>query len=115
MFRAQLAEAEKGNTQAQVFVRDCYYHGDEKEGVTVDLALAFKFCRMAADGGDPISQLDLGGFYDRGDGVERDDMKATAWYLRAAEGGNSEAQFYTAQRHENGNRHDAPDMKQAVK
>jgi TPR repeat protein len=60
-FRAQLAKAEKGETEAQVFVFDCYYFGD-KEDVTRDLALAFKFCRMAAEGGHTAFQFNLGIF-----------------------------------------------------
>jgi hypothetical protein len=46
LFRARLAQAERGDIQAQAFVGTCYYLG--KEGVTRDFALAFRFCRMAA-------------------------------------------------------------------
>ena len=41
-----LANATKGNTEAQVQVFHTYYFGEE--GVARDLALAFKFCCMAA-------------------------------------------------------------------
>jgi TPR repeat protein len=113
-FRAQLAMAKKGNTEAQAFVYSCHYFGDE--GVTRDLTLAFKFCRMAAEGGHIGCQYDLGRFYSEGDGVERDEVKASAWYLRAAkEGGDADAQFYTVARYKEGNGHDAPNMKEAVK
>jgi TPR repeat protein len=91
-FRAQLARAKKkGNTLAQAFVHSCLYSFG-KEGVTRDLTLAFKFGRMAAEGGDTECQYNLGALYDTGQGVERDDRKATAWFPRAAkEGGDSEA------------------------
>jgi TPR repeat protein len=109
-----LAKAKKGNTEAQAFVGRAYYLGEE--GVTRALTLAFKFCRMAAEGGHTISQVKLGGRYARGDGVERDERKATAWYLKAAkEGGDSEAQYLTAGRYMLGVGHDAPNIKEAVK
>jgi TPR repeat protein len=68
LFRAQLAAAKKGDTQAQAFVFSCHYFGNE--GVTRDLGLAVKFCRMAAEGGHTACQGHIGGLYFRGDGVE---------------------------------------------
>jgi TPR repeat protein len=62
-FRARLAKAKKGNTEAQAFVETCYSFC--QEGVTKDARLAFKFCRMAAEGGDTISQYNLAVCYDR--------------------------------------------------
>jgi TPR repeat protein len=114
IFRAALSQANKGNTEAQVFVQTCYYDGGE--GVNRDLTLSFNFCRMAAEGGHATSQLNVGTRYSRGIGVERDERKASTWYLRAAkEGGNSEAQFYTALRYRLGTGHDAPNMEESVK
>jgi TPR repeat protein len=69
LFRARLAQAERGDIQAQVFVSGCYYRG--KEGVTRDLALSFMFCRMAAEGGHTLCQMDLALRYSAGEGVER--------------------------------------------
>lgn len=66
-FRAQLARAKKGNTAAQAFVSDAYYLG--QEGVTKDIALAFKFCRMAAEAGHTGCQRNLGIFYGKGEEV----------------------------------------------
>lgn len=68
-----------------------------------------------SNGGDIERQRNLGGLYGRGEGVERDEGKATAWYLRAAGGGEADAQFFTAQRYRSGKGHDAPNMKEAVK
>jgi TPR repeat protein len=114
MFRAQLAKAKKGNPEAQAFVFSCHYFGDE--GVNKNLTLAFKFCRMAAEGGDTACQFSLGTFYMQDEEVERDERKASAWYLRAAkECGDPDAQFNTAQRYRSGIGHDAPDMKEAIK
>jgi hypothetical protein len=98
----------------RAFVYSCHYL--RNEGVTIDPKLAFKFCRTAAEGGHTASQCTLAGLYSRGDGVERDERKATTWLLRAAkEGGDADAQFYTALRYKSGNGHDAPNMKEAAK
>jgi TPR repeat protein len=114
LFRARLAQAERGDIQAQVFVGSCYYQGNE--GVTKDLALAFKFFRMAAEGGDTLSQLYLAEQYHFGEGVERDERMASASVLRAAkEGGDADAQFCTAFRYKQGLGYDAPNMKEAIK
>jgi TPR repeat protein len=83
--------------------------------LATDPKLAFKFCRMAAEGGHAACQRDLGTLYSRVEGVERDDRKAAAWYLRAAEGGDSEGQFVTGQRYKFGDGHDAPNIKEAAK
>jgi TPR repeat protein len=113
-FRAALAQAERGDIQAQAFVSSCYYHGEE--GVTRDLALAFKYFRMAAEGRHTVSQTNLASLYSTGEGVERDQRMASAWYLRAAkEGGHAEAQYQTAVRYEHGDGYDAPNIKEAIK
>jgi hypothetical protein len=113
-FRAALAQAERGDIQAQAFVGTYYYLGEE--GVTRDLALAFRFCRVAAEGGDFASQMIIGNLYSEGEGVERDERMASAWLLRAAkEGGHAEAQFQTATRYKLGHGYDAPNMKEAIK
>jgi TPR repeat protein len=75
---------------------------------------AIKWYRMAAEGGNTKSQVNLAGLCARGEGVERDQRKASAWFLRAAEeGGDADAQYYTAQRYRSGTGHDAPNMKEA--
>jgi TPR repeat protein len=114
-FRAQLARAKKGDMEAQDFVQECYYFGDE--GVIKDIALAFKFCRMAAEAGHTMCQIRLGILYSSSEeGVECDERKASAWFLRAAEaGGDAEAQYFTAQRYRSGVGHDAPNLKEAVR
>jgi TPR repeat protein len=67
---------------------------------------------MAEAGGHTVWQRNLGGLYTRGEGVERDERKASAWYLRAAkEGGHAEAQHVPAQRYKTGIGHDAPNPK----
>jgi TPR repeat protein len=97
----------------QASVGSCYYQGDE--GVTKDLALAFKFFHMAAEGGRVTSQSMLASLYSRGEGVDRDERMASAWSLRAAKGGAAVAQFRTALRYQFGIGYDAPNIKEAVK
>src|SRR5216684_501944 len=45
-----------------------------------------------AEAGDAAAQLKLAHAYDLGAGVPQDDFIAAAWYRKAAEQGNSEAQ-----------------------
>jgi TPR repeat protein len=113
-FRARLAQAENGDIREQGYVAYRYYQGDE--GVNKDLALAFKYFRMAAEGGHAVSQVNLANLYVKGEGVEPDERMASAWYLRAAkEGGQVEAQYGTAVRFERGVGCDAPNIKEAIK
>ena len=61
-----------------------------------DYATAFnEFTRAAAEG-DLRAANSLGELYERGDGVERDPVRATEWYRRAAGSGNREAQYNLA-------------------
>ena len=41
----------------------------------------------------PTAQFTLGEFYTAGQGVPQDDAEAVAWYRRAAEQGDADAQF----------------------
>ena len=97
----------------QAFVSGCYYQGEE--GVNKDLALAFKFCRMAAEGGNTSSQMHLAEHYRAGEGVGRDERMASAWVLTAAKGGGHvEAQYQTTVRYQHGLGYDAPNVKAAI-
>jgi TPR repeat protein len=79
------------------------------------LALAVRFFRMAAEGGDTLSQVSLARLYRSGEGVERDERMASAWLLRAArEGGDAVAQYRTATRYKQGLGYDAPNIKAAI-
>jgi TPR repeat protein len=121
LFRAQLAKAnprnrkKKGDTAAQSFIFKCYAFGEE--GVTKDEAAGFKYCRMAAEGGHTPSQICMASAYVHGRcGVERDERKATAWFLRAAkDGGDPAAQYHTALRFGEGKGHDAPNATEAFR
>lgn len=67
-------------------------HFDAKV-VERDVALAVKYLRMGAEGGDERAQEDLATMYDNGWGVAADLDKAAQWYLAAALQGNPVAQY----------------------
>lgn len=56
------------------------------EGVEQDKAEAVRWWRKAAEQGDTMVQLRLGGAYERGEGAPRDYAEAARWYRKAAEG-----------------------------
>ena len=60
-------------------------------GVAVDLALAIKWYRAAAEQGEPVSQCNLGLMYENGSGLPKDLSTAAEWYRRAADQGNEDA------------------------
>ena len=49
--------------------------------------------KQLSRGGDADAQYNLGIMYDNGRGVIKDEMKAFALYLKAAEQGNASAQY----------------------
>ncbi|MBR1657150.1 MAG: sel1 repeat family protein [Synergistaceae bacterium] len=49
-----------------------------------------------AENGDPKAQNVMGTYYESGNGVEKDYMKAIYWYTKSAEQGNSNAQYHLA-------------------
>ena len=54
---------------------------------------ALEYCTKSANLGEVNAQVLLGTFYTDGELVERNEEQAKTWFLRAAEAGNSEAQF----------------------
>ena len=64
---------------------DAYERGDYK--------IALEEWQPLAEGGDPQAQFRLGQMYARGDGVPQDDEEAAKLYKKAAEHGDTIAQF----------------------
>lgn len=67
-----------------------------EEGVSAaqrgDFATALKHFEPLAEQGDANAQRSLGIMYAYGEGVTQDDVKAVAWYRRAADQGYAAAQ-----------------------
>jgi TPR repeat protein len=53
--------------------------------------LAFALRRMSALKGYENAQYNLGVMYEKGQGVQKDEKKAMAWFEKAAEQGNKDA------------------------
>jgi TPR repeat protein len=58
-----------------------------------DYGRAIEMLTPLADRGNAVAQMQLGLIHARGEGVPRDDVAAIDWLTRAAEQGQSEAQF----------------------
>lgn len=62
------------------------FHMDSPSGQN-DYALAFLYLRLAARGGDPIAQYNLGKLYYDGLGVDADENLGLAWVKRSSQSG----------------------------
>jgi TPR repeat protein len=105
--------AEQGNAEAQLFLGEAYFFGDnvpenyraavrrflpsyEKAPFRLaeqDYKEAVKWFRLAAEKGNADAQFFLGQSYFFGDGVSQDSTEAVKWFRLAAEQGLAEAQF----------------------
>jgi len=82
--------ADAGNAKAMRAIANHYYeNGDPKRG---DYELAAAWYKKAANGGDIVSQFNLGAMFEKGDGIGRDRSSAVSWYRQAARQGHSESQ-----------------------
>ena len=68
--------------------RKAYMSGDYKA--------AYKIWKSQADGGNARSAFLLARLFDMGDGIKKNQDKATEWYEKSAELGDLEAQWYLA-------------------
>lgn len=55
---------------------------------SIDMGSAIEFATLAYQLDDSMSPLLIAGWYERGDGVAKDEEEAVRWYVRAAEMGN---------------------------
>jgi TPR repeat protein len=65
-----------------------YFNGT---GVARDYATGTRWLQLAAHGGDPRAQIDLGYLYEQGKGVPLDYVTAYMWYETAESGGEQRA------------------------
>lgn len=89
-----VAAAQRGEIKAMYNAALCYENGD---GVEKDLDMAFNFYEVAAIGGHPASQFQVGYYYFDGWGsVEVDYGKAAGWFEKAYENPDCEQQERSA-------------------
>lgn len=84
--RMYLSDAEKGDAWAQYNLGNCYYLGDK--GVPQNEQEAIKWYSKAANNGHAQAQYILGECYEKGQGLDKNIIKAKEWYKKAAEQGN---------------------------
>jgi hypothetical protein len=65
-------------------------------GVDRNIVEAYRWCRQAAEQGDPVAMRNVGLAYHDGDAVKKDDKQAFAWFEKAAEKGEARAQYNLA-------------------
>lgn len=95
------AQAERGDVYAAYRLGVEYHDGKPRVTERND-AEALKWYLVAAKGGHPKAQFDLGSIYEAGQGVEASLPKAAEWYKRSADGGLAEAQWNIATMFETG-------------
>ena len=86
----KLIAEKEGFPGAQYLVGMMYAMG---KGVPKDYKAAFKWFKLAADGGDLDAHKSLGQMYLDGMGVPQDHQMALKWYKRPAERGHADAQI----------------------
>lgn len=75
-------------------------HSSKKYGLTLKERSALGKTQLKnadkAENGDPKAQNVMGTYYESGNGLEKDYMKAIYWYTKSADQGNSNAQYHLA-------------------
>ncbi len=79
-----IVKANKGDITSQLELFSIYI---QKEKAS-DYEEAARWCKMAAEAGNPDAQYNLGRLYYNGHGVKQSFEKAAFWYKRAADNGN---------------------------
>jgi hypothetical protein len=87
--------AQQGNVDAAYNLAVIHQHAD---GVARNPAEALRWYRLAADGGDKVSQVQIGLMYLNGEGVPADEAKAHEWFTKS--------------RHEHAHHHHNPQFQQ---
>ena len=84
------ASANGGNIQAQSFLSEAYYCGEE---VTAGSRRACSYAQSAANFDDPRAQYIMGLCFYNGKGVSRDLVRAAKYFTSAAQNGDVDAMF----------------------
>lgn len=83
--------AECGDMSAMERLAEMYSNGDDDNDIEPDADKAFYWAKQLAEAGNDIWMYNLGNFYARGFGVERDITAAAEWMKKAAESGDEDA------------------------
>lgn len=98
-FKMQMANAEKGNADAQYDIGEMYEKGS---GVATDAKKAFSWFEKSSNQGHVKAQFKVAYMYYKGVGVESNVTKAHKIMEHPANEGNVRAQFYLGQMYEKG-------------
>ena len=88
-----LKAAEQGNAEAQTEMALFLRRRDEDGREGEDLAAAFEYCRLACEQDYPQAQTLMGFNYKFGIGVEANEAESAAWFLKAADNGDTMAMY----------------------
>ena len=89
-FEEQLEAAEEGDEDAMEAVAMAYLNGDEDEDVETDAEKALYWFTKLAEEENAVAAFNVGLFYAKGFGAERDFAKAAEWMEKAAEYGDDD-------------------------
>lgn len=107
MFERKLAEAERGDLEAQY---DVGYRYEKGRGVEEDQEVALEWYRKAAEQGLDKAQYKLGIFYMEGLGVDQNPSKGKVWLQKAADQGYPPAQYQLGKFYASANGNDDYDL-----
>jgi uncharacterized protein len=93
------AQAEEGDTRAQILLATMYHAG---RGIQQDYRLAAKWYKLAAEQGDLSAQKGIADMYFKGLGVPQNFATAFKWYELAAAQGDIPSQIDLATKYKNG-------------
>jgi TPR repeat protein len=89
-FEDQLEAAEKGDEDAMETVATAYLNGDKDKEIEADPQKAMYWFTKLAEGKNAAAAFDVGLFYAKGFGTERDFAKGAEWMEKAAEYGDDD-------------------------
>ena len=100
-------ERKKGTSEFEDMTRalanaKAKYNEYKVDTVPIDYKEAFKWYKMAADGGDANYQMEIADMYLDGKGVDKNIAEAIKWYKKAADNGSASYQVLLGDKYANG-------------
>lgn len=87
----KIADAEDGDENTIDELAMLYLNGEEEQGITLDTDKAFYWTQKLADIGNSNGMFNMGMFYAKGFGTQRDFVEAARWMEKAVEYGDEDA------------------------